>query len=133
MPKPQKYNDHLDKAGMVVSGLCAVHCSVLPIVFIVGAGSGFSWILSHEVEMIFFIVSLCIATFSLVEGYFKTHGRFDLLLFAIVGFVLLVIGHEVSGFVLSILLSTFGGLIILAAHFINFRLRSRGINFASNR
>ena len=132
MRASQKNTILLDKAGMFISGLCAVHCSILPIMLVLGLGSGFSWLLSHEVELIFLVVSLIIASYSLVEGYLKVHKHIGVIFLAIVGFVSLIIGHEVEFLALSIFLSTIGGLSILLAHLMNFRFRSRGIKLVVN-
>lgn len=129
----QKNTNLLDKAGMLVSGLCAVHCSVLPILFVLGLGSGFGWMVSHEVELIFLIVSLIIACFSLIQGYLRVHGQIGVLLLAILGFVLLILGHEIEIQTLGIALSTMGGLSILLAHLANFKFRSRGVTLVPNK
>ena len=128
----QKNTILLDKAGMFISGLCAVHCSVLPILLILGLGSSFGWMLSHEVELIFLVVSLVIASFSLLEGYIKIHRNLGVIFLALIGFAFLIIGHEIEVAYLNIFLSTIGGISILLAHLVNFRFRSRGITLASN-
>ncbi|MEE9371954.1 MAG: MerC domain-containing protein [Saprospiraceae bacterium] len=117
----------LDKAGMLVSGLCAIHCSILPILLVLGVGTGFGWMLSHEVELIFLIVSLLIASYSLVQGYIKVHRRIGIVVLAFIGFFLLILGHEIEAFTLGIVLSTVGGISILLAHLASFRSRSRCI------
>jgi len=132
MQSPKKNNIELDKVGMWLSGVCAIHCSVLPIMLAFGVGSSLGWMLSHEFEMIILIISLCVASYSLIEGYIKVHRNAKVILLAILGFALLVIGHEITIQYLGATLSTLGGVSILISHFINFRLRNRSCNLAAN-
>ena len=127
----QKNNILLDKIGMWISGACAIHCSVLPLLVVFGLGSGMGWMLSHEVELIFLISSLCIASFSLAQGYLKVHRDIRIILLACVGFISFIVGHQFQSLLLHISFSTLGGILILLAHLANFKLRHRSRNLAT--
>jgi len=117
----------LDKVGMFISGLCALHCSVIPFALLLGIGGGLSWIMSHEVEIVFFLISLTLASISLIHGYSRIHRNSIVLIVALIGFISFLVGHEISGFALKIILTSMGGVSILIAHYLNYKFQSRGL------
>lgn len=130
MRDSKKNNVALDKLGMWLSGACAIHCAVLPVMIAFGVGSGLSWMLNHEFELIFLSISLCIASYSLIEGYLRVHNNLSVVVLALIGFVMLIIGHEMSSMAITAILSTIGGMCILISHLINYRLRNQNCNLA---
>jgi hypothetical protein len=120
----------LDRFGMLLSGLCAFHCSVLPIVLLFGIGTGYGWLVSHEVEVLFLSISFALACLSLVSGYVKRHRNLYVLIIALIGFILFGIGHEFMPFLFKIIFTTLGGICILYAHYLNLRYISIGYNLA---
>ena len=123
----------LDLAGMILSGLCALHCSLIPLIILLGMGTGLRWVMSHEIEMTFLFVSFAIASLSLIYGYFRFHRRAVVILLAILGFVFFVIGHEFLPFLPKIILTSFGGVCILFAHYLNLKFRSLSYTLAIKR
>lgn len=115
---------NLDFLGMSASLLCAVHCSVLPLLLTVGLVGGFSWLEHPAVEVTFIICSLMLAWLSLLPGWRRGHGRIEPILIMLVGFGLIVLAHvlheQYEG-----LLMTLGGLAIAIAHFLNWRLSKK--------
>jgi hypothetical protein len=115
---------NLDFLGMSASLLCAVHCSVLPLLLTVGLLGGFSWLEHPAVEITFIFSSLMLAWLSLLPGWRRGHGRIEPVLTMLVGFGLIVLAHvfheQYEG-----LLMTLGGLAIAVAHFLNWRLSKK--------
>lgn len=113
------FNNHGDLLGFAGSTLCALHCSVLPVLFAMGMLSGFEWMESHWVEYIFFISALCIAGYTILRSYLE-HRKPLALMIACTGFLIFLIGvvqhnHAEIGF------TTFGGVLIAIAHIINWK------------
>lgn len=59
----------LDRLGMTLSGACAVHCAVMPLLTGILAASGLFWIASEELERMILFSSIAIAAISLIPSY----------------------------------------------------------------
>jgi hypothetical protein len=110
-----------DKAAICLSFLCAVHCMLAPIA-VLGAGFGFlSWLADAEwLHYVLFAPMLLLMLLSLPAG-FKSHGNVWPILFAVIGIGLFTLGlfnHESLG----TLLSVFGSVLLIFAHWKNLRL-----------
>jgi phosphoglycerol transferase MdoB-like AlkP superfamily enzyme len=114
---------------MIFSGLCALHCSIIPLIVLLGLGGSLSWMMSHEVELFFFVVSLSIAALSLIFSYFK-HRKASVIFIALIGFILFIIGHEYLTLTPKTILTSTGGLCILLAHYLNLRFQTHCFTFA---
>lgn len=117
----QFLSTHLDSFGIFTSLLCAVHCSILPIILALGVFSGLSWMESHATEAIFLGLSVVFILTSLGSSYRNKHHNLLPLKMATVGLILfslaLILPHH-----LHIFTSTVGGLCIALSHYINMRL-----------
>ena len=111
---------HLDFFGFLASGLCAIHCAVLPAVLAFGALSSLSWLGNPQIELIFICISVVLASFSLVQSYFRVHRRALPLLVVGLGFAL-ILGSRFSGEFAHHALTTIGGIAIATAHLMNWR------------
>jgi len=111
--------DRLDRAGIVLSGLCAVHC-VLSIVIVSALGLGGTVLLAPEIHEIGLMLAVAIGAVTLGVGVAR-HGRAGPLLIGALGIVLmalaLVVGH---GFREAVLTIAGVGLVALA-HIRNLR------------
>jgi hypothetical protein len=112
---------NLDMLGISASVLCAVHCSLLPVLLTVGALGGLSWLRHPLVEVVFIMLSLLLAFFSLLPSWRKAHGRLEPILLMLAGFACIVLSR-LLGEGLEPALMTIGGLTIAAAHLLNWRL-----------
>ena len=114
-------NTHLDSFGIFTSLLCAIHCSILPLILALGLFSSLSWMESHATEAVFLALSMVFILTSLGSSYRNKHRNLlplkvasgGLLLFAMA----LFLPHEIH-----IISSTLGGLCVALAHFLNMRL-----------
>lgn len=111
----------IDILGISTSVLCALHCSILPIMMSLGLLQGMEWMHNLYVEVIFLSLSLVFAFWALIHGYRNIHGNILVILLAALGFSIFILGH----FVLreyEILLSTSGGILLCVAHLYNWNL-----------
>jgi hypothetical protein len=111
----------IDSLGTTVSIVCAIHCSVFPLLVGVLPLLGLGFLLGDGVEKIFIAASLILAGSSFTWG-FRYHRRFHIFVFLLSALVLISAGrywvddpHEPS-----IVIS--GTLILAAGHFLNRRL-----------
>ncbi len=110
-----------DFLGFMASMICAVHCAVVPVLLTLGTLGSLAWLEHPLVEMTFILISLVLAAWSLVTGYFRHHGNLTALAVVLVGFMLIIASRFVEGSG-EVLLTVFGGLTIAAAHLINWNL-----------
>ena len=115
----------LDKVGMCVSSACAVHCTVMPLIFIYSSTLGvFSFIESPVVEVLILAATVLVGGISLIPTAIRYRQFYMLVLF--ISGILLVINSEVTAEVWSkITLSVAGGLLMAYAHFENLKLKNR--------
>ncbi|NNF34081.1 MAG: MerC domain-containing protein [Saprospiraceae bacterium] len=113
-----------DLLGITASLTCAVHCSVLPLAIAYGLLSS-SFLTGHGlVEMVFILISVGLAIYTLWGSYQSRHRNvLPLILFGI-GLLCIMTGLLNHGSV-EIIMATFGGLLIAFSHFINIRLNRR--------
>jgi hypothetical protein len=111
--------DRFDRAGIFLSGLCAVHC-VLGLVLVSVLGLGGGSLLAPQIHEIGLALAVAIGFLALGAG-FARHGRSAPMALGAVGLVImasaLAVGHGVAEAVLTI-----GGVSVLAsAHLWNLR------------
>jgi hypothetical protein len=113
---------------MVGSLLCAVHCAVLPIVFVVLPSVGLALLLNDRVELAFVAFASLVGTLSLLRGFRRHRAGLALMLLA-PGLALLWAGvrwpplhHAVVPHALTMAL---GGGLVAVAHFLNLRYSRR--------
>ena len=96
--------DRLDRAGMLLSGLCALHC-VLGIVLVSILGLGGGVLLDPAIHEVGLILAILIGVLTLGLGVLR-HGRLGPLLIGACGLVLmalaLAVGHGLPEAVLTI-------------------------------
>ena len=114
-----------DKIGLGLSGLCLVHCLVLPV-----ALSALPWlgiVFEDEwVHMLFAAVAIPVAFIAFIPGFLKHHLK-SVLFLGLTGVVLLLlgsVGHELVGHNVAHWVTVFGGVSLVSAHIANFRLNS---------
>ena len=115
---------NLDALGISASLLCAVHCSLLPVLLTLGALGGLSWLGHPLVEAVFIGLSLILAVASLLPSWRKVHGRIEPITLVLAGFALIVISHMLHAHHEPALMAL-GGLLIALAHLFNWRLMKR--------
>jgi hypothetical protein len=114
-------NNKLDKIGICVSVLCAVHCALLPLVVTLLPLIGFRFLANEYFEMAIIATSLYIGYTSL-RGSYRKHDNIRPLLIITQGFIIIFIGKILIAQRYEWLLLTTGGLLIATAHFYNSKL-----------
>ena len=117
-----KKKNLLDKLGMAVSSICAVHCALAPILITVAPLIGLGFIFDEKFETIIILVSLGLAFLSLVWGFYKEHRKFEPLYLLLLGACLIYLSRLENIVLPEPLLMALGGLSIAASHFINMKL-----------
>ncbi len=115
---------HLDSVGFGASLLCALHCTLMPLVLTMGMFAGAHWLMNPHGEWIFIGMSIGIASWSLLRSFFNQHQNMRPLLIAGLGFLGLIVAQKVVSSNTHWLMATGGGLIAYA-HFYNWQLAHR--------
>lgn len=114
----------LDRIGMTGSLLCAVHCAVLPILFVVLPSVGLSLLLNDGVELAFVVFATLVGTISLLRG-FRSHRVALALVLLVPGLGLLWAGVRWpplhAAVVPHALTMALGGGLVAVAHYLNLR------------
>ena len=108
----------LDKLGMTVSILCAIHCLAMPFLLIAGIIGSLSWLNHPFIEWGLIILTLAIAGKSLIYSYRWKHQSITPLLLASVGALLLIISRIEIG-VPEHFITALGGSILAISHYLN--------------
>ena len=117
----------LDRIGYISSILCALHCTVMPIILIAFPILSLSLFVSETFEWVFLSLSLLLGLTSLCFGY-KKHKSFKAFPLLATGLVLIVIGRimhqhtvhqkEIHIDLYNIILFA-GGILVALSHKIN--------------
>ena len=114
-------NNNLDFWGFLASFLCALHCAAIPMILMFSSLGSFAWIASHEVELVFIILSIGLAYWSLWTSYRKHHKKKKAINIAFIGFGFLLLSRIIPHHIGEILV-VIGGLLIAYAHIVNWQL-----------
>ena len=117
----------IDNLGITISSVCAIHCLLLPAIFLIAP---YSFIASHEFHetLIYFILPCALIAF--VLGCRK-HGDMRVAILGTIGIALLasaVILHETlhgdrhSDSLISVLITVMGSVILIFSHIRNRKL-----------
>ncbi|HYD23243.1 MAG TPA: MerC domain-containing protein [Croceibacterium sp.] len=109
----------LDRAGMVLSSLCAVHC-VLGIVIVAGLGLGGGLLLDPAIHRIGLLVATLIAGVAIGIGAIQ-HRRAAPFVVAMMGLTFMGGGLAVEHGVEEALLTIIGVTLVAAGHVLNLR------------
>lgn len=115
-----------DKIGVGLSGLCLIHCLILPVFAMVLPWFG-HWIEDERVHLLFAAVTVPVALIAFVPAYLR-HRRLGILGLGLTGAALLLlgsVGHDLVGHDYAHLCSVVGGASLVWGHILNFRSRSQ--------
>jgi hypothetical protein len=119
--KAAKHSSKLDSIGMTASMLCAIHCAIVPLLITTLPLIGLGFLANPLIEWSMIILALCIGIYAIGLSYVRTHHRPLPMLLLIIGFIIIAIGHLfISGWHEALVVPV-GGLLIVTAHFFNFR------------
>jgi membrane-bound metal-dependent hydrolase YbcI (DUF457 family) len=109
---------NLDFAGAATAALCAVHCTLFPVLLSFGIISSNHH--NHYFDWVLMSIGLLIAGFILVKDFTTNHRNILPLTIAGVGFITLFVGIETHGEQFH--LNVIGGLLIVGSHILNWRM-----------
>lgn len=119
-------NKFFDKLGICVSGLCLVHCLIMPFALLsFPVLSNYFHHLEENIHLIFGVLVLTSAIFA-VYPHCRKSGRKDILILALMGSITVLtaftLAHEISEVLESILTVT-GSVMLIIAHFRNMKVK----------
>ncbi len=121
MSEPQKAIS-FDNMGIWASSICIVHCLAAPALLILGLDS-ILWVVDHPwLEIAIISVTVTIGLIAFFIGY-RVHRQHFIPVLFVAGALLMINGESVAEEWLGLLLSSFGALIVIYAHFHNYQLR----------
>ncbi len=122
----------LDKIAVLLSGLCLLHCLLLPIVIAVLPFLGQFGDDHFHRELLLFVVPVSIV--ALTAG-FRRHGHTEVLFFGGIGLAILIVGgtfiHETYGVTADRLMTVTGSLILAGTHYRNYRFAKKDLQSIS--
>jgi len=118
-PSPTWIRDRLDRAGMYLSGLCAVHC-VLSIVLVAGLGLGGGFLLDPAIHRVGLLLATIIAAAAIGIGVMR-HRRATPLVVATGGLCFMATALLVEHGVGEAVLTVIGVALVSAGHYLNIR------------
>lgn len=107
------------KWGIWLSGLCAIHCLLTPVIVVSLPLLGIQLFENHFTELVLVIISFAVAMSAVVNSYLKVHRNFKVILTLLFGFALIASSHILHGEILEIILNVAGSLFIIAGLFYN--------------
>ena len=111
----------LDKTGIWMSALCAVHCLVLPVLLSMSVFSGLAFMENERIENMVLIISAVVGAASLIPAALRHHRKFTPIFLLLCGFLMIAFGKFLFHEFESVLTSSGAGLVALS-HYVNFRL-----------
>ena len=115
-----------DFFGIFTALLCAVHCSILPILLAMGSLSTLAWMQQEWVEMVFLIGAIVISSWSIVPNLIKNTAFWKPAIYLFAGLVVLIYSflvHTHDGNIRYV--SLLGGALVCVGHLINYRMSKR--------
>ena len=126
---PSNVTGKLDKAAVILSGICLVHCLAFPLLIALFPVFGFSFVSHTTFHQIILIVVVPTTTFALGLGYWR-HRHIALPIFGVAGVFMLVVAafgvHALGAEIIERGVTVAGGLLLAAAHIQNYRLTRAG-------
>ena len=119
--KKQFVGLHLDFIGFSASLLCAIHCAALPFLLTLSSLAGLQFLENEWVEYSIILLSLLIASRSLIHGYRKHHKKHIALLIAVGGFAMIFTAQVLDSEWVEVVLMSLGGISIAVAHMVNWK------------
>lgn len=111
---------HLDRAGVAVSALCAVHCVVMPLIVGSLAAAGIGWLRNEALEWLILAGSLAIGLRALLPAFRHRHGKKRCLWLFSGGIVSILLGRLAQhGSLPDTPFVVFGAALIISAHAMN--------------
>ena len=112
----------LDQAAVALSGLCLLHCLLLP--FVIAMLPFLSQFSDDHFHVEMLVVVIPVSVVALYLGY-RSHGQAGIVAWGLLGLSLLTVGatlaHAIYGLMADRTLTVAGSIILAITHFRNFR------------
>jgi len=132
MDNSSRHKAFLDKIAVGLSGLCLLHCLLLPFVVAVLPFLGQFGNDHFHAELLLFVVPVSVV--ALGVGY-RRHHRKEVLVFGALGLIILAVGgtyvHDTYGEMADRAMTVTGSIILAFTHFRNFRLAKKDLQLIS--
>lgn len=120
-----RQRSNLDRIAVVLSSICLLHCLALPFLLTVVPISHGAFLDEETFHMLMLVVILPVSLIALTIGCRKHKDRPTIILGAI-GLAILTVtaffGHDWFGITGERIVTSFGGLVLAAAHIQNYRV-----------
>ncbi len=116
-----KLKRHIDIVGILTSGVCALHCLLLPIIISLGLIDGYFTSAMHDVTEVLIVLGSFAMAFYSVHSGIKSHRNNTPYWFFGVGLMTLITGLSMG----SHIAMAIGGVLVAIAHVLNYRLLHR--------
>jgi hypothetical protein len=117
----------LDQVAVALSGLCLVHCLMLP--FLVVLVPVLAQVSDEHFHLEMLIVVIPVSLIALALGY-RRHGHTGVVIAGLAGLAILTVGgtlaHEAYGLLADRVLTVLGSITLAITHYRNFRLSRAG-------
>lgn len=110
---------NLDKIGICTSTFCAIHCIITPFILLALPFTSVAFLKEEAFEIGLLLLSLVLASLSLIFSYLKRHGNITPILLAAIGFTCFVLGKLFHVEAIEISCSLIGGLFVILGHYKN--------------
>lgn len=117
----ERVTKKLDHIGITTSTICAIHCALMPIAITFLPLLGLTFLSNEWVELTMLSISLIVGMISLGTAYFMVHHDIIPVLYFLVGFAFVSIGHYSKSDIIEPILLPLGGILFVVAHYINFK------------
>ncbi len=111
----------LDKVGIAVTSLCAIHCIMLPVLLPVLPLLGLSSVHNHAFERIVLLITMVLGFITIFAGFHRYHRKlypfYSLFLGGFIYWQKDSLGHEYEHYILIV-----GAAFVVLAHVLNMRL-----------
>ena len=112
-----------DRVGIIVSGACAVHCTLLPLLIVALPVLGLGRWLDDRLEWAFIVTTACVGATAHLRAYIRDHRHVAPGLIFAIGFSLLLCArlfleeHRLGPYTVGV-----GGVLAAASHYANLRM-----------
>ena len=125
--KPGKASINWDAFGAGASFICAIHCALFPLLLSAVPLLGIQFFENPVIEYSLMVASFFIGLIALYRGYtYHLANILPIILFAI-GFPVLVFAHIRLQGVMSYTVITLAAIMIISAHFINWKAHHKPV------
>ncbi|MDZ7359653.1 MAG: MerC domain-containing protein [candidate division KSB1 bacterium] len=122
IPSSRSRAFNLDAIGFSASTLCAIHCTLTPLLLTALPLVRLRFLAHPAIEAAMIVVSLIIGATALAHGYFRHHHRLHALLLLTAGFAVILAGHLALPENFEAWATPTGALTIALSHLMNWRL-----------